>query len=145
MCRQRNSSRPSEEQYEHATLDNLIARYEEPSSMARWDSPLFTIPWDESMPFDDIQKALTEGNVKPPNAGTLSVSMICFSLGRLLTRVTGRQGTNKCAAYSRTDIVADSVSAHVASFDRAGREYRCDSPFSSEAGGMLAFPCPYDG
>ena len=49
-------------------------RYEEPSSMVRWDSPLFTVPWiDEDVPIDDIWKAITEGNVKPPNAGTQAV------------------------------------------------------------------------
>ena len=36
-------------------------RYEEPSSMVRWDSPLFTVPWiDEDVPIDDIWKAITE-------------------------------------------------------------------------------------
>jgi protein KTI12 len=56
-------------------LDNLIARYEEPSSMVRWDSPLFTVPWSESdVPIESIWKAITEGNVKPPNAGTQAVS-----------------------------------------------------------------------
>jgi tRNA uridine 5-carbamoylmethylation protein Kti12 len=55
-------------------LDNLIARYEEPSSMVRWDSPLFTVPWSESdVPIELIWKAITEGNVKPPNMGTQSV------------------------------------------------------------------------
>lgn len=42
--------------------------------MVRWDSPLFTIPWsDRDVPADDIWKAITEGNVKPPNAGTQAV------------------------------------------------------------------------
>ena len=55
-------------------LDNLIARYEEPSSMVRWDSPLFTMPWSESdIPIELIWRAMTEGNVKPPNAGTQAV------------------------------------------------------------------------
>ena len=55
-------------------LDNLIARYEEPSSMVRWDSPLFTVPWSESdVPIELIWKAITEGIVKPPNMGTQAV------------------------------------------------------------------------
>lgn len=55
-------------------LDNLIARYEEPSSMVRWDSPLFTVPWSESdVPIELMWKAITEGNVKPPNMGTQAV------------------------------------------------------------------------
>lgn len=52
-------------------------RYEEPSSMVRWDSPLITIPWmDEDIPGDDIWKAIMEGVVKPPNAGTSAVSPV---------------------------------------------------------------------
>jgi hypothetical protein len=43
--------------------------------MARWDSPLFTIPWSESdLPMESIWKAITEGIVKPPNFGTQAVS-----------------------------------------------------------------------
>jgi hypothetical protein len=54
--------------------DNLIMRYEEPSSMVRWDSPLLTVPWtDQNLPSDDIWKAITEGVVKPPNVGTQAV------------------------------------------------------------------------
>ncbi|EJD02833.1 chromatin associated protein KTI12 [Fomitiporia mediterranea MF3/22] len=57
-------------------LDNLIMRYEEPSSMVRWDSPLFTVPWtDENLPEEDIWKAIMEGVVKPPNAGTSAVAV----------------------------------------------------------------------
>jgi len=75
LCRQWNSERPGGRGYSAETLDNLIARYEEPSSMARWDSPLFTVPWSDSdVPIDLIWKAITEGNVKPPNVGTQAVA-----------------------------------------------------------------------
>ena len=47
--------------------------------MTRWDSPLFSVPWtDEDIPGDDIWKALTEGIVKPPNAGTAAVSAVLY-------------------------------------------------------------------
>jgi len=53
-----------------------MQRYEEPSSMVRWDSPLFTILWsDEQMPLQAIWEAISEGTVKPPNSGTVSVSI----------------------------------------------------------------------
>lgn len=49
-------------------------RFEEPSSMVRWDSPLFTVPWtDDDVPADLIWKAITEGTVRPPNTGTQAV------------------------------------------------------------------------
>lgn len=55
-------------------LENLILRYEEPSSMVRWDSPLFTVAWnDEKIPEDAIWRAITQGDVKPANAGTRAV------------------------------------------------------------------------
>ena len=41
--------------------------------MVRWDSPLFTVTWTDDLPAEEIWKAVTEGNVKPPNAGTQAV------------------------------------------------------------------------
>ena len=56
---------------EVCSLENLLVRFEEPSSMVRWDSPLFTVLWeDEDVPADDIWKSVTEGSVKAPHAGT---------------------------------------------------------------------------
>ncbi|KAG9220807.1 hypothetical protein CCMSSC00406_0002593 [Pleurotus cornucopiae] len=72
LCHQWNLSRPGDEKYSDKTLNGLIMRYEEPSSMVRWDSPLFTVLWTEGgVPGDQIWDAITEGNVKPPNASTL--------------------------------------------------------------------------
>ncbi|CAE6500436.1 unnamed protein product, partial [Rhizoctonia solani] len=49
-------------------FDNLIQRYEEPNSMVRWDAPLFTIPWtDETVPGEDIWRAITLGDKRPAN------------------------------------------------------------------------------
>jgi hypothetical protein len=57
------------------SLDNLLVRFEEPSSMVRWDAPLFTVAWDDpGIPDAQIWDAITKGNVKPPNSGTLAVS-----------------------------------------------------------------------
>lgn len=48
-CRQWNAARDpakeEEDRYPDDVLDNLIFRYEEPNGMARWDSPLFTVPY----------------------------------------------------------------------------------------------------
>ena len=58
--------------------------------MVRWDSPLFTVPWSEpDVPTEMIWKAITEGNVKPPNVGTQAVSDLpCLFLFSDLTRST---------------------------------------------------------
>ncbi|KAJ5917900.1 hypothetical protein N7454_010275 [Penicillium verhagenii] len=50
----------TEEPYPSELLNNLIFRYEEPSTHSRWDKPLFTVPWaDETPPVADIFHALT--------------------------------------------------------------------------------------
>lgn len=36
-----------EEPYEPANWENLVFRYEEPNPMTRWDSPLFTLIWED--------------------------------------------------------------------------------------------------
>ncbi|BGP57263.1 hypothetical protein JCM8202_002840 [Rhodotorula sphaerocarpa] len=86
-CRERNAARPSETAYAPATLDNLISRFEEPQSAARWDAPLFTVA-DDDPPFDAtatseqgetkldskdaerIWTAITEGVIKPSTVAT---------------------------------------------------------------------------
>ncbi|KAJ3571768.1 hypothetical protein NP233_g3539 [Leucocoprinus birnbaumii] len=75
LCREWNDNRQDGHKYAPATLENLFMRYEEPSSMVRWDAPLFTVLWtDEAMPNDSIWEAITKGNIKPPNSGTLNVA-----------------------------------------------------------------------
>lgn len=36
-----------EEPYEPGNWENLVFRYEEPNAMTRWDSPLFTLIWED--------------------------------------------------------------------------------------------------
>ncbi|PNY23771.1 Protein kti12 [Tolypocladium capitatum] len=66
------------EAYEPANWDNLVFRYEEPNPMARWDSPLFTLIWDDDTArtrktFGDLWDALA-GDGRPvvrPNQSTV--------------------------------------------------------------------------
>lgn len=75
ICREWNDNRQDEHKYAPETLENLFMRYEEPSSMVRWDAPLFIALWtDESLPNDAIWEAITKGIIKPPNSGTLNVA-----------------------------------------------------------------------
>ncbi|KAG9315484.1 chromatin associated protein KTI12 [Chiua virens] len=74
QCRAWNQIREGAS-YAADTVDNLIQRYEEPSSMVRWDSPLFTIPWtDPDVPADELWRTITQGYVKPPNTGTQAIA-----------------------------------------------------------------------
>ncbi|KAF7321276.1 hypothetical protein MKEN_00647400 [Mycena kentingensis (nom. inval.)] len=74
LCRKWNGSRTDGAAYATATLENMFMRFEEPSSMVRWDSPLFTVPWNEEIPAKEIAQAILSGNIKPPNSGTLAAA-----------------------------------------------------------------------
>ncbi|CAO1597795.1 kti12, chromatin associated [Xanthoria calcicola] len=57
-------------------FENLVYRYEEPNGMTRWDSPLFTVPYDDSAPpCEAIWNALigSNGELKKvkPNLATV--------------------------------------------------------------------------
>ncbi|KAL2155874.1 hypothetical protein VTH82DRAFT_616 [Thermothelomyces myriococcoides] len=67
-----------EEPYEPSNWDNLVFRYEEPNAMNRWDSPLFTLIWDDDEAqtravFDKIWDAIAGEGRKPvrPNQSTV--------------------------------------------------------------------------
>lgn len=67
--------------YAKDLFDNLVYRNEEPNGMTRWDSPLFTVPFDdEKPPLEDIWEAMigSEGKAKvvKPNQATTMVGMI---------------------------------------------------------------------
>lgn len=64
--------------YPQDIFNDLVYRYEEPNGMTRWDSPLFTVLYeDEKPPFEDIWEAMigSEGKSKlvKPNQATLMV------------------------------------------------------------------------
>jgi len=69
-CKEWNRNRDQGHAYDEETLDNLITRYEEPNPNVRWDSPLFTVGWDEENVREEIVAAVTTGVLKPPNAAT---------------------------------------------------------------------------
>ncbi|OKL62826.1 hypothetical protein UA08_01707 [Talaromyces atroroseus] len=50
----------NEEPYPSDLHNNLVFRYEEPSTHSRWDKPLFTVPWtDPTPPIEEIWTATT--------------------------------------------------------------------------------------
>ncbi|KAK4703078.1 protein KTI12, partial [Phenoliferia sp. Uapishka_3] len=104
-CIEWNQLKPEAERYAEATLENLISRFEEPSSTARWDKPLFTVScFDspmisvgegalENADAERIWLAITAGDIKPPNVATLAVCHIfCGVIGLCLTRLLSHAG-----------------------------------------------------
>lgn len=55
------------------SIDALVLRFEAPDSRNRWDSPLFTILKDDTLPYEDISDALFKRKAPPPNQSTQSV------------------------------------------------------------------------
>jgi tRNA uridine 5-carbamoylmethylation protein Kti12 len=80
--------------YTPSTFTNLLQRYEEPNGMTRWDSPLFTVPFDDPMPpTDAIIGALLGSNTKPapvvrPNLATVAPPMSSADALYVLDRAT---------------------------------------------------------
>ncbi|KAH0545155.1 hypothetical protein FGG08_000767 [Glutinoglossum americanum] len=79
-CREINSrllaSPETDGGYPDDIFENLVFRYEEPNGMTRWDSPLFTVLYnDDAPPLEAIWEAMVgkEGEVKvvKPNAATV--------------------------------------------------------------------------
>ncbi|KAK8111625.1 uncharacterized protein PG998_008082 [Apiospora kogelbergensis] len=71
----------SEAPYAPENWDNLVFRYEEPNAMTRWDSPLFTLLWDDDeeqtkQTFNSLWDAVAgEGRkVVKPNQATVQRS-----------------------------------------------------------------------
>jgi protein KTI12 len=69
------------EPYEPGNWENLVFRYEEPNPMTRWDSPLFTLIWEDEEDrakkvFDDIWETVAGDGRKVvrPNQATVQRS-----------------------------------------------------------------------
>ncbi|KAM9854960.1 protein KTI12 homolog [Aulostomus maculatus] len=67
-----NTSRDVGEQYTQDIFDALVLRFEAPDSRNRWDSPLFTVLRDDTLPFELISDALFKRKAPPPNQSTQS-------------------------------------------------------------------------
>ncbi|XP_041853256.1 protein KTI12 homolog [Melanotaenia boesemani] len=67
-----NMSRDAAEQYSQDIFDALVQRFEAPDSRNRWDSPLFTILKDDTLPFEALSDAIFKRKAPPPNQSTQS-------------------------------------------------------------------------
>ncbi|CCJ31035.1 unnamed protein product [Pneumocystis jirovecii] len=75
ICREWNRSRGLLG-YSQDIFEELVMRYEEPNSMVRWDSPLFTVFYsDEFCPVDRIWEIISSTKTIRPNASTVAKSV----------------------------------------------------------------------
>ncbi|XP_034032406.1 protein KTI12 homolog [Thalassophryne amazonica] len=83
-----NTSREEAEQYSHDIFDALVLRFEAPDSRNRWDSPLFTILKDATLPFEAISEAIFSRKAPPPNQSTQSQPLSSANFLYELDKVT---------------------------------------------------------
>ncbi|XP_072554516.1 protein KTI12 homolog isoform X1 [Paramormyrops kingsleyae] len=83
-----NASRGPEERYAQEILDALVMRFEAPDSRNRWDSPLFTVQHDDSLPFEAISDAIFHRKAPPPNQSTQSQPLSSTNFLHELDKVT---------------------------------------------------------
>ncbi|XP_076156089.1 protein KTI12 homolog [Alosa pseudoharengus] len=83
-----NKSRESSDQYTQEILDALVLRFEAPDSRNRWDSPLFTIQKEDTLPFEAISDAIFKRKAPPPNQSTQSQPLSSTNFLYELDKVT---------------------------------------------------------
>ncbi|QSS53946.1 toxin-insensitive protein [Histoplasma capsulatum var. duboisii H88] len=107
--RHSHSISDDEEPYPPELLQNLIFRYEEPTTHSRWDKPLFTVPWsDPAPPVEDIWTALTGISVSKEKSATdppLSTASNPISPPSTNTPSISATGTSARTSLPRPKIV----------------------------------------
>ncbi|XP_071139341.1 protein KTI12 homolog [Mytilus edulis] len=104
-----NSLKPEEDKYTDEILDALFMRFEEPNPNQRWDSPLFVIQADDTLPFQQIEDALFNRKPPPPNMATQNQPLSSTNFLYELDRIT--QETNSVIMESqKTGVPGDFIS-----------------------------------
>ncbi|GAA5876196.1 hypothetical protein JCM1840_007068 [Sporobolomyces johnsonii] len=139
-CKEWNATRTGSLAYAEPTLDNLISRFEEPSSSARWDSPLITVACDDpplnerppgaedsalgSPEAERIWEAITQGELKPANVATQAVQTSSTSYLTLLESTTSLLVTSLLSAQSLSPLSGPTTLLLASSASSPGPEVR---------------------
>lgn len=107
----------NEEPYPSELLNNLIFRYEEPSTHSRWDKPLFTVPWsDAEPPIADIWTALTGTSLPSTSTAPAEtpVSNLITSLASITLSSTASIATRGTSTTQKDTLSRPRVKQHQA-------------------------------
>lgn len=117
---EKDQSVGSEQAYAPELLDNLIFRYEEPSTHSRWDKPLFTVPWEDAEPpVADIFHALTGVVLPSAEAPTVTpISNLAESLASS-TLSDAASTTTTARTFTRGSSLRPRISPHQATTQAA--------------------------
>ncbi|XP_023215995.1 protein KTI12 homolog [Centruroides sculpturatus] len=95
--------------YTREVFDALIQRFECPDSRNRWDSSLFTVHSDETLPFTDIHKVLFMKKPPPPNQSTQSQPLAATNFLYELDNIT-QNITKTIVNAQKTSVPGDLIS-----------------------------------
>ncbi|KTW29420.1 hypothetical protein T552_01371 [Pneumocystis carinii B80] len=117
ICREWNCERKSLG-YPPDVFEELLMRYEEPNSLAKWDSPLFTVIYsDLSSPVDSIWEILSSKKMIKPNASTivkpLPSSDYLFELNKITQKIIDTIIENQMNHGSESEIKIDSINKSI--------------------------------
>lgn len=135
MCREWNSGRGSDG-WAPDLFDALVFRYEEPNGMSRWDSPLYTVAYDDTeLPINELWESLVLNKPKPPNQATVlkaaTPSNYLFELDKITQEIVSSVlelqkvnpgGTVKIKDYS-TPVTLPYKQLSLAQLQRIRRNY----------------------
>ncbi|KAI2722798.1 hypothetical protein CBS147332_3727 [Penicillium roqueforti] len=118
------STEDNEEAYPPELLNNLIFRYEEPSTHSRWDKPLFTVPWaDAEPPVSDIFEALTgvvlpstEAPTETPTASLID-ALKSTTISDVASTATGTRAGGRSGISTRARIIPHQATVQAAATD----------------------------
>lgn len=139
-----DESTDDEEAYPPELLNNLIFRYEEPSTHSRWDKPLFTVPWtDPEPPVAEIFQALsgvalpsTETPTETP-VSNLTQSLASSTLSDLASTTTSGRAFNRGQA-TRPKIIPHQATVQAVATD-SGALYAMEKRTTAVVNAIRAF------
>lgn len=96
------------DRYSDEVFDQLVMRYEAPNSSSRWDSPLFIVQADDSLPSRSIHDALFKSKAPAPNLSTVAQPLQPTNFMYELDRVTSDIVKNIMSAQ-KISVIGDKV------------------------------------
>ncbi|KMO99916.1 hypothetical protein DIZ76_012378 [Coccidioides immitis] len=106
-----------DEPYPPELLQNLIFRFEEPSTSSRWDKPLFTVPWsDPTPPIESIWAALTGQTISDASTASsyLTITSNPSNLSEQNSSTSVRDTASTATTTPRTRVSRPKIVPHQA-------------------------------
>ncbi|KAF7714501.1 Uncharacterized protein PECH_000371 [Penicillium ucsense] len=134
-----------EEPYPPELLNNLIFRYEEPSTHSRWDKPLFTVPWsDPEPPVAEIFQALSGVSLNSSESpsespvSNLTESLASSTISDVASTTTTGRAFNRGPQSLRPKIIPHQATVQAVATD-SGALYAMEKRTTAVVNAIRAF------